>query len=550
MVASAQSLSSRRYDVCIVGTGPAGIPLALELERLKPDWHILVLEFGIGGEATNELDDTIQIETPLNHHSPYECTNKGLGGSSATWGGRCVTYDDIDFMQRDVIGDHCTWDLGIFEDAKRFYDRASVYLECGEPVFSTHEIPAISKGRISEHFIEGDITDCMLERWSRPTRLGPAYRDAILASSSIELAEGFRADKILCEGAKVIGLEATNRQTKTTVTVLADKFVVAAGAQESTRLLLKSPEVFKERGGVPDSLGAYYQGHVSGKICSVRFKGDPKKTDFGFLKDGEIYVRRRFQLPTSILLRENLLNTVLWLDNPPYYDASHRNGTMSFIYLMMITPVLSKKLAPPAIANSVTHGSVTGVGKHIGNVLRGLPKSVIEPFQIFVKRYFAKRKLPGVFLYNSKNEYALHFHAEQVPAEENRMELLADGSTLSIRYGYLPADVDSVIRTHALLDQWLRQTGAGELVYWYPKEELGEKIVAGSKDGVHQVGTTRMSLKSDDGVVDPDLLVWGTSNLYVCSSSVFPTSGQANPTFLLTAFAARLAQHLVHQIPG
>jgi len=45
-------------------------------------------------------------------------------------------------------------------------------------------------------------------------------------------------------------------------------------------------------------------------------------------------------------------------------------------------------------------------------------------------------------------------------------------------------------------------------------------------------------------VLDSDLKVWGTENLYVCSSSAFPTSGQANPTFFLGAFAARLAQHL------
>jgi choline dehydrogenase-like flavoprotein len=65
-----------------------------------------------------------------------------------------------------------------------------------------------------------------------------------------------------------------------------------------------------------------------------------------------------------------------------------------------------------------------------------------------------------------------------------------------------------------------------------------------SIDGLHQVGTTRIAATADAGVVDDNLKVWGTSNLYVCSSSVFPTSGQANPTFLLGVFAVRLAHQL------
>ena len=40
-----------------------------------------------------------------------------------------------------------------------------------------------------------------------------------------------------------------------------------------------------------------------------------------------------------------------------------------------------------------------------------------------------------------------------------------------------------------------------------------------------RVGTTRIAAAAEDGVVDENLKVWGTPNLYVCSSSVFPTSG-------------------------
>jgi choline dehydrogenase-like flavoprotein len=124
------------------------------------------------------------------------------------------------------------------------------------------------------------------------------------------------------------------------------------------------------------------------------------------------------------------------------------------------------------------------------------------------------------------------------------MELAQDEETLNIHYKLMERDVDSVIRAHDFLDEWLRKHKCGELIYWFPKHELSAAIRAMSMDGIHQVGTTRIAATAEDGVVDEHLKVWGTSNLYVCSSSVFPTSSQANPTFLLGAFAVRLAHHL------
>jgi choline dehydrogenase-like flavoprotein len=53
-----------------------------------------------------------------------------------------------------------------------------------------------------------------------------------------------------------------------------------------------------------------------------------------------------------------------------------------------------------------------------------------------------------------------------------------------------------------------------------------------------------MGANSDSGVVDGDLRVFGTKNLYVASAATFPSSGSANVTFTAMAFATRLAEHL------
>jgi choline dehydrogenase-like flavoprotein len=40
------------------------------------------------------------------------------------------------------------------------------------------------------------------------------------------------------------------------------------------------------------------------------------------------------------------------------------------------------------------------------------------------------------------------------------------------------------------------------------------------------------------------LLLYGTQNVYICSSAVFPTSGFSNPTHTLLALTVKLAEHL------
>jgi choline dehydrogenase-like flavoprotein len=63
-------------------------------------------------------------------------------------------------------------------------------------------------------------------------------------------------------------------------------------------------------------------------------------------------------------------------------------------------------------------------------------------------------------------------------------------------------------------------------------------------DMKHPTGTTRMATLPTAGVVDEDCRVHGVENLFIAGSSVFPTSGHANPTLLLVALAARLAHHI------
>ena len=544
MIVSSDSVQGV-YDLCIVGAGPAGIILALEFAKQAPKKRVLLVEFGNGKRGKNRLDQSIINRNPKNHFDPYECTNKGLGGTSATWGGRCVMYDAIDFMPHGLVDvSTCTWSSNFLNAVTPFVDTACDYFHCGSGGFDLrHNQQGFPP--IAENFVEGDVTSTVLERWSLPTRFGKFYYRKLVDSPSIHLLQDFEGrDFAVGENRTLSTLRLISVNSDRELAVQARQFVLANGGQEATRTLLRNPSVF-ERGMTPHALGRYYQGHISGKVANVKFFGNPDRTDYGYIKTGDAALcRRRFQFTPQLIEREGLLNTAFWLDNLPVYDPRHGSGVLSMIYLIMIMPFVKNRLLHAAMIRTLTNDKVADIKGHLFNVVRSLPTSIYKTAEICLKRYLPQRKLPGVHLKSRDNRYALHFHAEQVPRPENRMRLADDGETLIIDYSYSDEEIDRCIRAHEILDEVLQLLNCGHLEYYHAKDKLREAIRDYSKDGLHQIGTTRVGTSAENGVVDTDLKVFGATNLYVCASSVFPTSGQANPTFFLGACAVRLAGHL------
>jgi GMC oxidoreductase len=548
MIISLNQISTTPYKFCIVGAGPIGIILALELAARNTNCSILLLDFGGYQPAiANSLDQSIQVKNPVNHYPPQECSNKGLGGSSITWGGRCVQYDEIDFMSRTAIGHHSTWDLDLFAELKSYADKAAAYFQCGTGIFNLEQLSGMEADPIAAGFSSDHFIDTGLERWSLPIRFGKYYKSQLLKSANIHVLLNCECYWIAPPDQEglVSSIGVKHVKSGEQKEVIAQEFILAAGGIESTRLLLKNPEVFWRLGHPPFALGRYYQGHLAGKIATVKFKGDPRSTEYGFrqAQDGT-YLRRRLQLSTERLLEHNLLNTVLWLDNPPYFDPSHRSGVQSLMYLAMITPLLGDRLAPPSVANSVTDGKSNQVGQHLWNVIKDLPQSLTTTLATFFQRYVPSRKLPGVFLYNADNTYALYFQSEQIPSPDNRIEWSKDHETLVIHYTISEAEIDSVLRVHDLFALELQKNDCGQLSYWCPRDQIPALIRSQPQGGIHQIGTTRIGHSEVDGVVDRHLKLFGTCNFFVCSTSVLPTSGQANPTFVVGEFAVRLAHFL------
>ncbi len=62
--------------------------------------------------------------------------------------------------------------------------------------------------------------------------------------------------------------------------------------------------------------------------------------------------------------------------------------------------------------------------------------------------------------------------------------------------------------------------------------------------GGHHMGGTSMGSSVSDGVVDSNLKVFNTENIWVAGSSIFTEGGHTNPTLPIVQFSLRLADHL------
>lgn len=524
------------WELCVVGTGPVGMTLALEFERLGRE--VLVLESGGAEMEANEASHAAIVDPE--RHAPMEiAVVRALGGTSWTWGGRCVAYDDIDFAAREFVAD-AHWPV-THEEIRPYYKRATEILLCGSDAFMVRY----------ERALTGGVTLDGVERWARNSRVIVEHRERMLQSQLIRLS---LRSTVTCVNLSADGTRVESLTVRTPAgesTVKARRFVLAMGGVETTRLLLATQRKWPQHfGGVDGPLGRYYMGHISGKIASIQFDDPAKAQEMDFILDASgAYYRRRFMLTKDAQLERKVLNTAFWPDNPPLYDPGHKSGVMSAVFMTLAFPPAGRRLLPEAIRLAHTGPKPYRLGAHLRNAVVGAPRAALDLYRILRDRFVKKPKKPGFMVANKGGKYALHYHAEQVPDANSRVTLgdEVDGfgvprAVIDLRF--TEQDVTSVIDSHAALDEGLRTNGIGRLEYWYAANKVRERVWAQAADGFHQVGTTRMGDDPATSVVDAGLKVHGVENLWVASSSVFPTTGQANSTLLAAAFAVRLAGEL------
>jgi choline dehydrogenase-like flavoprotein len=523
-------------DICVVGGGPIGIAIALACEA--HGLSVLLIESGRREVdlAANRLSRA-DIVDHRRHAAMSVAVRRGLGGTSRWWGGRCVPYDDFDFIPRSNARD-AEWPI-CHNEIRAWYKAAAEFLGCGQEFILNPSPPWRYLDRIAFDSIERWLPQVDMARRHGKRLKHSRLITCVLGATVTELQFSLNHAWI-----EAITVADSTRRTRLPV----KRCVLSCGGLETTRLLLASSlaKTTTQRAG---ALGRYYMGHISGKIANIVLANPKTISDHDFFLEGGNFVRRRFTIRPDILAAEQLTNIAFWIDNPPFHDPAHKSGILSLVWFALSVPPLGRRFLPEAIRLIHVGRRPYRYLAHLRNLLRAPIATVVRAMQIIYGKFLQSPERPGFLVRNPAGCYALHYLAEHLPNAHSRVSLSNKFDELGvprllIDLKFDEKDARAVMGAHVLLDRALRKAGVARLEYYATEDQRLTSVLDQATDGFHQIGTTRMGVSPDNSVVDQNCRVHGVENLFIASTSVLPTSGHAPPTFLSMALAMRLAAYL------
>ena len=229
-------------DLCIVGSGPAGATIAKEFAGSTIE--VLVIEGG-GAEQTFANQALYEVENVGAARTTQQelVRNRVLGGTSQTWAGRCVSFDDIDFERRTWVP-HSGWPISPMDIAP-FLDRAREYLGIGPNVYSD-KLWKILGNEPPRPPIDSTRLETQFWQFSRdgynnrePTRFSRSIAAISEANVNVLMYANVTRVNTNADGMRVESLEIRTLEGKR-FEVKAKIVVLACGGIENARLLLAS----------------------------------------------------------------------------------------------------------------------------------------------------------------------------------------------------------------------------------------------------------------------------------------------------------------------
>jgi choline dehydrogenase-like flavoprotein len=510
-------------DVCIVGSGAAGISLALEL--IDTPYRVLLLEGGgAGPEAESQrLYDTEEPEIRFASARAEAGRARVFGGTTTLWAGQVMPLAELDFEQRDWVPES-GWPFhrSLLEP---YYRRA-------EDVMHT---PHVSYDGAS-----------WPQNFSRPPNFddGLAFKHSLLSTSrNFAAIYGSRleaASKVTVmlhanvvhvtttpDGSAVDRLELQSLGGATG-TATADTYVLACGGIETPRLLLASNRI--DSAGVAngnDLVGRYFQDHVNLLVKVRPQRRRALQSMFHTRRVGPVRYFPKVAATPEFQRDERLLAV---------------GGEICYVPEGE-TAISSVKTAAQALRLKERRAELPGA---LARVLSRPDQLAGAAYRHLVLKQKASEGIGPMYV---------GFQGETAPRPDSRILLAQTRDALGMPRAIVdwrlgePELRSTEVFCRALSVE-LTRLGLGELdlsIFPLPSDraELHKVVLPGH----HHLGATRMSSDPATGVVDENCRVHGISNLNVVSGSVFPSGGFSNPTLTIIALGLRLADRLKEELP-
>jgi choline dehydrogenase-like flavoprotein len=502
-------------DVCIVGSGPAGMALAFRLAR-DPRLRVALLESG-GQRFEAAAQDLARGDVAGHAYMPlHESRVRALGGSTWSWGGTNTRMDPLTYEPRSWVDG--AWPIpSSATDA--YLDEALELLGVGPAERAATDAAVAELGRKS-----GLDPSCIAPvpvYFSRPIRFGEIYRRQLACLPNVHVYMHTTVTSLEADGGRIVAAHAMSDGRP--VRIEARAYALAGGGIENPRLLMVS-----EMGG--PAVGRYFMEHPRVRNrYSVRAGDTPLHRLIARGLHSQTLPFARLEPTGDLQRREQLLNAHL---NLRFGSIGHRDPHWSSVRRLL------QASRRPWNESPYFHDAGGGRMRHrssdLGTALRRPDRSAIGIVGSLVQHPALHRFLE------------IWTTVEQAPDPENRIELLtvrdaAGMPRVRLHWTVGAAETRTYERVNRLVLMELEKLEPGLSDTPPDEPDAWPDQISGNW---HHIGTTRMHDDPARGVVDRDCRVHGIGNVYVAGSSVFPISGSTSPTLLVVQLAFRLADHL------